>query len=411
CAARPRQARPNPSQSGSKPGCSCPSAPPDRAWSCRSSDLAPRYCQSSGVRGAARVAPVAAGSTSAHLAQPRSNCFQLHAPPPAAWIRHCAVPWPRLSACLPRPEVFRFRGLRSSLARRVASLAAVQAVCCRLPLQEQSSLRYSLSQICLRRPFLGASRWACLRWQPRGLLLVVDLRDDLPNFPHSPAVNGRERYWLLVLQFLLDRRQSCFQLVAAFQLVDLGGNHLVSTVVELQPGFEFQVHIHPAAPDIDHKKRERKTPPFQEIALDQFLPAGPLLHRNPGISVPGKIDEMNARLDPKKIDQLRTPRPRARKREPWSSRQSIQQAGFSDITSPQKGDLRRVAALVFGRELMRLRRADDQPTFGSCSDSHHGLHFFRGTAAPSRSRLCSECLVRYVIFRSGRQFRGACRRS
>ena len=42
------------------------------------------------------------------------------------------------------------------------------------------------------------SHGAGLRWQPRGSLLVLDLRDDLPNFPHSPAIEGRERQRLMI---------------------------------------------------------------------------------------------------------------------------------------------------------------------------------------------------------------------
>jgi hypothetical protein len=80
----------------------------------------------------------------------------------------------------------------------------------RLKRQWAANSRSSPTALRLMLPVPVASRWACLRWQPRGLLLVLDRRDDLPNFPHSPAVDGRERHWLLIVQFVLNRSQAGF---------------------------------------------------------------------------------------------------------------------------------------------------------------------------------------------------------
>src|SRR5437763_12101058 len=75
--------------------------------------------------------------------------------------------------------------------------------------QPAASPRLAPSALDHFRLFLQASRWVCLRWHPRGLL-VLDLRDDLPNFPHSPAIGGRERHRLVIGRSVPNRSQSGF---------------------------------------------------------------------------------------------------------------------------------------------------------------------------------------------------------
>ena len=64
-----------------------------------------------------------------------------------------------------------------------------------------------------------------------------------------------------------------------------------------------------------------------------------------GVTIPRKIDEIKRGADsrkimnPIKINRLRTPRRAAGKRQPVVSSQRVNQAGLTNVTSPQKGNL------------------------------------------------------------------------
>ena len=81
-------------------------------------------------------------------------------------------------------------------------------------------------------------------------------------------------------------------MIVAFQFVDFGDDHLISTVVKLKPGFEFQIHVHPAAPGVDQQERQSKALPRQKIAFNQLLPLGTFFKRDPCVTVARQIDEM-----------------------------------------------------------------------------------------------------------------------
>jgi hypothetical protein len=80
--------------------------------------------------------------------------------------------------------------------------------------------------------------------------LLVCFRYRLPNFPHSPACNSRE--WQC-LGMMPDGFQSA-QLLSLVQFVNLGCNDDVRVTVGLEPHFEIEVLIHPAAAGIQDQE-------------------------------------------------------------------------------------------------------------------------------------------------------------
>ena len=81
-------------------------------------------------------------------------------------------------------------------------------------------------------------------------LWLVCFRYRLPNFPHSAACDRRERQRLGMLP---DGFQSAL-LLCLIQFVDLGRHHNVRMVIGLEPFFEVEVFLHPAAAGVHDQK-------------------------------------------------------------------------------------------------------------------------------------------------------------
>ena len=73
-------------------------------------------------------------------------------------------------------------------------------------------------------------------------------RYRLPNFPHSPAGQGRERHRLR--PDLADRSQPV-RLFRLIQFVHLGRDDHVWPVLELEPSLQLQVRFHPSTAGIE----------------------------------------------------------------------------------------------------------------------------------------------------------------
>ena len=88
-------------------------------------------------------------------------------------------------------------------------------------------------------------------WAPEAVcLLQVCFRYRLPNFPHSAACDRRERQRLGMLP---DGFQAAL-LLCLIQFVDLGRHYNVRMVIGLEPCFEVEVFLHPAAAGVHDQK-------------------------------------------------------------------------------------------------------------------------------------------------------------
>jgi len=156
-------------------------------------------------------------------------------------------------------------------------------------------------------------------------------RYHLPNFPHSPARGGRERQGFDV--FLADTRQT-LPLFRLIQLIRLSGDHLVTPAVKLQPLLELQIPFHPAPAGIQDQEGKIQRLPVQQVALDQVSPLAGHLLGNPGVTVPGEIDEIERSVDSVKIERLRAARSATGESQPFAPYQGVNQAGLPYVTSP-----------------------------------------------------------------------------
>ncbi len=73
--------------------------------------------------------------------------------------------------------------------------------------------------------------------------------------------------------------------------------------------------------------------------FNELCPLGLCGEGHPSVSITWKIHEIEAAIDPVKIDRLRTTGRITGERQPAFSCQCINQAGFSDVASTQKSYL------------------------------------------------------------------------
>jgi hypothetical protein len=99
--------------------------------------------------------------------------------------------------------------------------------------------------------------------------------------------------------------------------------------------------------------------------LDKLSPLVLDFDRDSGITIPGEVNELNLVVYPIEIDYLRTARLRAGEGQPAFAYQAIQQAGFTDITSAQKRNLREAVV----RKLVRPRGACNKLRFQKAKTS------------------------------------------
>ena len=135
-----------------------------------------------------------------------------------------------------------------------------------------------------------------------------------------------------------DGSQPGYLLIVTFQFVDLGDDHQVSTVVELEPLLEFQVHVHPSAAGIQKRNESARLCRFDQVASISsshscFCRSGTWRIRSPARST-----KWNSVLDPEKIDHLRAARAATGKRQARLADQRIQQARFADVAPAQESN-------------------------------------------------------------------------
>ncbi len=164
---------------------------------------------------------------------------------------------------------------------------------------------------------LGRPAFWCLvflRWEQL-LLLGLDFRYRLPNFPHSPARWRRERQGLALQSLTPDggRLKPFFFLTS--QLVCLGGDHDEPPVMKLQPLLEFQVLFHPAPTRVEYQEAKLQRPSLYKVLFDKPLPLESYVLGDTRISVSRQIDEVELSADLIKINQLRATRRGAGKRQ------------------------------------------------------------------------------------------------
>ena len=131
--------------------------------------------------------------------------------------------------------------------------------------------------------------WVSFRWAFRivpaaGCCLpwVKCFRYCLPNFPHSPATEGRERQRLHA--FLADGAKSAL-LLSLIQLVCLGSYYQVRPAVMLEPPLEIEIFLHPSAAGIQNQAGKHQSLSIVQILLDQNLPLAGEPLGDPGISI------------------------------------------------------------------------------------------------------------------------------
>ena len=156
-------------------------------------------------------------------------------------------------------------------------------------------------------------------------------RYHLPNFPHSPARGGRERQRFDVL--LADARHP-LPLFRLIQLICLGGDHLVSPIVKLEPFPELQITIHPTPAGVQNQKGKIQSLSRQQVAFDQLPPLPGQVLGHPRITIPGEIHEIKRSIDSVKIERLRATRSATGESQPFTPHQGVNQAGLSYVTSP-----------------------------------------------------------------------------
>ena len=163
----------------------------------------------------------------------------------------------------------------------------------------------------------------------------------LPNFPHSPAAHGRERQRFHAL--LTDGAKTAL-FFRTIQLIDLCGDYQVRSAMIFKPALQIPVLVHPSSARIQYQAGKLQSFPFLQIFTDQYLPLRHVGRRNPGIAVTRQIDEIARFIHQVEIDGLRASRGTAGKCQLFLPRQSIDQAGFPNVASPQKSNFRQPAA-------------------------------------------------------------------
>src|SRR5271155_3615236 len=111
-------------------------------------------------------------------------------------------------------------------------------------------------------------RGSSLRWEQL-LLLDLDCRYRLPNFPRSPARWRRERQNQPAGRMFPKRQHAVMLIFLCFQLIRLRGDHMKSPSMELQPLLEFQILFHPTPARVEKEKTILQRFASAEVCLNQ----------------------------------------------------------------------------------------------------------------------------------------------
>src|SRR4051794_28594768 len=97
----------------------------------------------------------------------------------------------------------------------------------------------------------------------------------------------------------------------------------------LEPPLEIEIFLHPAAAGVQNQAGELQAIPFLQVLLNEDLPLARKLHGHPGITIPGKIDEVHLLVDPIKIDSLCATRCVTRESQLFLAGEGVDEAGLS----------------------------------------------------------------------------------
>ncbi len=130
-------------------------------------------------------------------------------------------------------------------------------------------------------------------------------------------------------------------------------------IVGLEPFFQVEILVHPAASRVHNQKRHAKCLSFFQIAFNEPCPLLLRCQRHLGVTIAGQIDEVEAVIYAVEVDGLGTARRVAGKSEALNPCYRIDEAGLADVTSPKKGDL----GQPVGREVLGFICAKDEFCF------------------------------------------------
>ncbi len=120
-------------------------------------------------------------------------------------------------------------------------------------------------------------------------------------------------------------------------------------IVGLEPFFQVEILIHPAAARVQNQKRHFQCLSFFQITFNEPRPLLLRRQRYLGITIARQINEIEAVIDAIKVDRLGSAWSVAREREPRYPCYRIDKAGLTDIASAQKRNLRQpIRREVFG---------------------------------------------------------------
>ena len=125
------------------------------------------------------------------------------------------------------------------------------------------------------------------------------------------------------------------------QFVRLGRDDQVRPLMRFEPFLEVQIRLHPPAANVHDYQGEFEARSLAQVSLNHRLPLPAYYSRNPGISITREIDKVKPTVDLIKIYGLRAARRIAGERQLSLPGESVDQAGFANITSPQKRNLRK----------------------------------------------------------------------
>ncbi len=180
--------------------------------------------------------------------------------PRLAWAARCGA-----AAPVSRQPVCRPAGPRQARREPRVFPRDVRGRPCRTRPRERPSSRAVYRWVFPAFPAVLAVGWS-LPW-------LECFRYRLPNFPHSPACDGRERQRLHALLADGAKAAVLFRLI---QLVDLCGDHQVRSAVILKPALEIQVLVHPSAAGIQYQAGKLQGFPFLQIFARSVLSIPPL---------------------------------------------------------------------------------------------------------------------------------------
>ena len=178
---------------------------------------------------------------------------------------------------------------RSRLSPRAASLRLRRRL-----LRQFRRLRCSLS----RAGFIGGLSFGGSRG---GYCCVLDFRYRLPNFPHSPAGDGRERQRLCPVP--CGWRQAALFVDCCFSTCRSSWRPPGIDGYGTRATLQFQILLHPSAAGSSIRKESSRVSVLQQVRFDQLLPRACSSSGTRAYPYPGRSTKYKSLVDPVEIDQ------------------------------------------------------------------------------------------------------------